>query len=317
MNFFEKIKKIFFKNKTKFLETAVNTEKIVLIAKKEKNSEKVIEILKNHYQELSSSEISQIIIDLPMNKRTEAIEIVQKYLTPYDLYDIALKKLDYQGKLEILEKFQYRLDLEEIFGIFNNLPPDQRTNALNKCIDRFDSFGIEEIIKRYVPLSEKLDCLNKYHEKLSSYSKASIISVLDTERKIRAIRQYEEELNKTDLNDILCETENEKITEVFNVVYNKLTSSQIENIIQYYIPEKEKLSSLYKCCNKLNSATISDIIKYSIPEEQKEEALVTLQNRIESNNIGEIIQLCIKNKDILAKLKNNIYPEDLEYFNYN
>ncbi len=317
MNFFEKIKKIFFKSKTKYLSSGINTDKIISIAKKEKDPEKILEILRNYCQYLSSSELSQIIIDLPISKRTTGIEIAQKYITPYDLYDISLKKLDYNGKLEVLEKFQHRLEPEEIFGLFNNLPPDQRTNALQKCADRLDSFGISEIIIKHIPLYEKLDCLNLYHEKLDSFSKSNIILSLDSERKVMALRKYENELNKTDLNDILCETETSKISEIFEIIYNNLTPNQIENIIQYYIPESEKLSALYKSCDKLNSATISDIIKFSIPESQKEEALVTLQDKIKSNNIGEIIQFCIKSKDILKKVKNNIDPEDLEYFNNN
>lgn len=315
MNFLEKLKSIFFKKKTKYLTAGTDTDKILQLAKKEKDSEKKLNILRNYCYELASSEIAQIIITLPQNRRIEGIEIAQKYITPYDLYDIALKKLDYKGKLEILEKFQHRLDLEDIFGLFNNIPPDQRNTALKKCVDRLDSFGISEIIIKYIPLYEKLDCLNLYHTQLDSSSKASIISNLDTERKTRALTQYGKELNKTDLEDIVCGTESTKVSEVFDVVYAYLTPVQIENIIQYYIPENQKLSALYKSCNKLSSATISDIIKFSIPEHQKEEALVSLQNRIKSNNIGEIIQFCIKGKTILDKVKNNLDAEDIEYFN--
>lgn len=315
MNFLEKLKSIFFKKKTKYITSGIDTDKILQLAKKEKDSEKKLNILRNYCYELTSSEITQIIISLPQNKRIEGIEIAQKYITPYDLSDIALKKLDYKGKLEILEKFQYRLDLEDILSLFNNIPPDQRNTSLKKCADRLDSFGISEIIIKYIPLYEKLDCLNLYHTQLDSSSKASIISNLDPERKIRALTQYGKELNKTDLEDIICNTESTKISEVFDVVYSYLTPVQIENIIQYYIPENQKLSALYKSCNKLGSATISDIIKFSIPENQKEEALVSLQNRIKSNNIGEIIQFCIKGKTILDKVKNNLDAEDIEYFN--
>lgn len=314
MSFLEKLKSIFFRKKTKYITSGIDAQKILQLVKKEKDPNEKLNILRNYFYELSSSEITQIITSLPQNKRIEGIEIAQKYITPYDLYDITLKKLDYKGKLEILEKFQHRLDLEDIFGLFNNIPPDQRSTTLKKCIDRFDSYGISEIIIKYVPLYEKLDCLNLYHNQIDSSSKASIISNLDSERKIRALSQYGKELNKTDLEDIVCNTESNKISEVFNVVYSYLSSSQIENIIQYYIPENQKLSALYKSCNKLSSATISDIIKFSIPENQKEEALVSLQNRIQSNNIGEIIQFCIKGKNVLDKVKNNLDAEDLEYF---
>lgn len=314
MNFFEKLKKIFFKNKTKYLPGEKETFRTVLIAKQEKNPENKLDILRENCHELSSAEITQIILSLPLSRRIEGIELAQKYITPYDLYDIASKKLDYKGKLEILEKFQYRLDQEDIFGLFNLLPPDQRATALSKCIDRFDSFGISEIIKKYIPLYEKLDCLNRYHNQIDNSSKASIISILDSERKIRALKLYSKNLNKTDLNDIICETETNKVSEVFDIIYSYLTPRQIENIIQYYIPESQKLAALYKSCNKLSSATISDIIKFSIPENQKEDALISLQNRIQSNNIGEIIQFCIKGKNILDKVKNNLDVDDLEYF---
>lgn len=314
MSFLEKLKSIFFKKKTKYITSGIDVDKILQLAKKEKDPEKKLNILRNYCYELPSSEITQIVLTLPQNKRVEGIEIAQKYITPYDLYDIASKKLDYKGKLSVLEKFPYRLDLEDIFGLFNSIPPDQRNTALKKCIDRFDSFGISEIVKKYIPLYEKLDCLNLYHNQLDSSSKASIISSLDPERKIRALTQYGKELNKTDLEDIVCNTESTKISEVFDVVYSYLTPVQIENMIQYYIPENQKLSALYKSCNKLSSATISDIIKFSIPENQKEEALVSLQNRIASNNIGEIIQFCIKGKNILDKVRNNLDEEDIDYF---
>ena len=116
------------------------------------------------------------------------------------------------------------------------------------------------------------------------------------------------------MNDIICSTEKEKVFSVLSVVYNDISSNQIEDIITFYIPEQEKLAALYMCCNRLNSSTISDIIKFSIPEEQKEEALVSLQNRIKRNNVGEIIQFCIKGKDVLKKVKDNLYPEDYEFF---
>lgn len=317
MKFFERIKNIFFRSKHQALPESINADKIILLTKKERDPEKVLNILRNYCALLQSSEISQIIYNLPANKRVEGIEIAQKYLTPYDIYDIALKKIDYIGKLEILEKFQYRLDLEDIFQLFNNLPPDQRTNALNKCIDRFDSYSLSEAIKNYIPLYERLECLNLYQDRLDGFSKASIISNLDSQRKIDALRKYEKELNKTDLNDIICQTETSMVAKVLDIVYNELTQQQIADIIQYNIPKEQRLETLYKCCYKLDSSTIADLIKHAIPEEQKEEALVSLQNRIKSNNIGEIIQFCLKSAKVLDKVKNNLDPEDVEFFSNN
>lgn len=314
MSLFEKIKRIFFKNKFQTLSEGFNSEDIINLAKKEKNPEKILEILNNNVTQLQSAEIAQIISMLPNNYRIQGIEIVQKYITPYDLYDLALKKLDSTGKIEVLEKFQTRLDLEDIFQLFNNLPPDKRVTALNKCIERFESYSLSEVIQKYIPLYERLNCLNLYKNKLDASSKSLIIGTLDTKRKILALQQYNKEINKTDLYNIVCETEQNKISEVLDVVSNKLTSQQISDIIQYHIPENQRLTSLYKCCYRLEGSKISDLIKFSIPEEQKEEALIALQNRMKSNNIGEIIQFCVRSKKALDKVKHNLDPEDVEFF---
>ena len=61
MNFFERIKRIFFKNNIKAISTGFNTENVLKAIKKEKNSEKSISILENYCSELSSAEIIQAI----------------------------------------------------------------------------------------------------------------------------------------------------------------------------------------------------------------------------------------------------------------
>lgn len=315
MKLLEKIKAIFFKRKVKALpEVSNEIEKIVLLAVKEKNTDKVLDILRMYCFEMSSNSIIHIIAHLPMKKRVEGIEIAQKYITPYDLSDLAMRKLDFEGKINVLEKFQNRLDLEDMYSLLNNIPPDQRVNALKRCVDRFDSFALSEVIKRYVPLYDRLDCLNLYHNRLDGSAKANIIKELDADRKFAALGKYQKELNKTDLYDIVCSTEANRISDVLNVVYNNLTSKQISDIIQYYVPEKRKLETLYKCCYRLDSSTISDLIKYTVPEEQKEEALISLQNRIKSNNIGEILQLCVRSVNALKKVQHNLDAEDVEYF---
>ncbi len=317
MKFLERIKQILFGNKIKAISSGTDVKNIITIIKKEKNHDVALNILKNNLTQLSSSDIVEIISTFPMNKRVEALQIAKKFITTYDLYELTIKKLDYNGKLTILESYQYNLDLDDIFGIFNNLPPDQRKNALSKCIERFDSYEITELIKKYVPLYERLDCLNLYHEKLDGFLKASIIDTLDSQSKISALKKYSKEINQTNLFNIICNSETSKIPELLDIVYNQLTSKQISDIIQYHISEEKKLESLYKCCSRLTSSTISDLIKYSIPESQKEEALIALQNRIKSNNIGEILQLCIKSKRVLDKVKHNLYEEDIEYFTNN
>ncbi|MGN1330961.1 MAG: hypothetical protein ACI4VN_06520 [Clostridia bacterium] len=315
MNFFEKIKRIFIKDKVKALPSeSTDISKIVLLATRERDPENVLDILHNHAYAMKSSDIVQIIGHMPMKSRMSAIIVSNKYITPYDLAEFALKKLDYLGKIDVLEKFQYRLDLEDIYQLFNSLPPDQRLNALRKCSDRFDSFGIAEVIKNYVPLYERLDALNIYRLKLDGFSKATIIRKLDGEGKVKALELYAKEINQNDLEDIVCETESDKMPDVLNMAYHYLSCNQIADIIKYNIPITRKLEMLYKCCYKLDSATISDLIKFSIPEESREEALIALQNRMDKTNVGEVLQFCTKSLKVLKKVQHNLYPEDVEYF---
>ena len=314
MKFFEWIKSIFHKDKTLALGTAYDN-RYVSRAQVAKDPDSVIGYLRQNVAELESSEIAEMIEKLPQGRRIEAVEIAQKHLTPFDLSDITVNKLSAEEKIEVLDKFDFRLDLEDIYAIFDNLTPDQRLNALKKCVDRFDSISLAELIMKYMPLYERLDCLNLYHDRLEESSKALIIESLDPDRKISALKQYGKTLNKTDLNDIIRNTPKERVFSVLSVVYNDISSNQIEDIITFFVPEKEKLAALYMCCNRLNSSTISDLIKYTIPEDQKEEALVALQNRIKSNNIGEILQFYVKSLNALKKVQHNLDKEDVEYFN--
>lgn len=316
MKFLEWVKSLFSKNKTKYLGTAYDN-RYVSKSRYTNDPEGLLGYLRQNCQEMASSEITDLINELPDNRKIEAIEITKKHLTPYDLADIAVNSLTQAGKLEVLEKFQNRLDLDDIYNIFDSITPDQRINALKKCVDRFDSISLAEIIMKHIPLYERLDSLNLYHERLDESSKALIIESLDGARKVQALKNYGKTLNKTDLKDIICNTEKEKVLSVLSVVYNDISSSQIEDIITFYIPEKEKLAALYMCCNRLNSSTISDIIKFTIPEDQKEEALISLQNRIKPNNIGEILQFYVKSLNALKKVQHNLDKEDVEFFNNN
>ncbi len=314
MKFFERIKQILFGKKNKAISTGIDVEAIIKAIKSEKDSDAALNIIRNYVYVLSSADLIQLILALPQNAQIKGIEIAQKHITPYDLYELTIKKLNYKSKIDVLEKFHDKLDLEDIFGIFNSLVPDQRSAALDKCIEHFDSLGISEIICNYIPLYERLECLNKYHDLLDGFSKANIISKLDTERKIEALKLYVKEINKTDLNTIIVDSEPSKMSELLDIAYNYLTTKQIYDIIQLHIPSEKKLETLYKCCSQLNSSTISDLIKYSIPEEQKGDALIALQNRIKSNNIGDILQFCIQGKKVLEKVKHNLDAEDLEFF---
>ena len=315
MKFFERIKKFFFSKHIKTLPSeGLEIDKIVLLAVDEREPEKVMDVLRNRGADIMSESIVHIISHLPLDRRLEAIELCADYIDPYDLSDLALKKLDYNGKIAILEKFQDSFDLEDLYKLFGNIPPDQRATALSRCIDRLDSLGISDVIKNYVPLYDRLDCLNKYCDKLDGFSKARVIEGLDSARKVVALKTYVGEINKTDLYDIVCGTETGSICDVLDVAYQNMTSKQIMDVIQYYVPDEKKLETMYKCCNNMDSATISDLIKFVIPDNQKEEALIAMQNRINVNNVGDILQFCVKTVSALKKVQHNLDPEDVEFF---
>lgn len=318
MNLFERIKRIFFKSKVKALpEESTEIQKIVLLATRERDSKKVLEILTNHAQFMKSSDIIQIISHLPIKDRVEAIRISNKYITPYDLAELSIKKLNYEGKIQVLKEFENRLDLEDIYQLFNSITPDQRFNALKKCADRFDSFGMAEIIDRYIPLYERLDALNLYRYDLDGSAKAKVIQNLDDDRKIIALKKYAKEINKTDLEDIICNAKEDKIPDVLSVACNYLSAQQIADIIRYNVSEERKLEMLYKCCYKLDSALISDLIKFTVPQESREEALIALQNRMDKTNVGEVFQFCTRSLSVFKKIQHNLDAEDIEYFKKN
>lgn len=318
MNLFERIKRIFIKEKIKAIsDESTDIHKIVLLATREHDAQKVLEILTNHVSFMKSSDIIQIISHLPMKNRVEAIKISNKYITPYDLAELSIKKLNYEGKIEILQKFENRLDLEDIYQLFNSITPDQRFNALKKCVDRFDSYGIAEIIDRYIPLYERLDALNMYRSRLDGAAKASIIQNIDDDRKIIALKTYAKEINRTDLEDIVCSAKIDKVPDILDVTHNYLSAQQIADVIRYNVSEERKLEMLYKCCYKLDSAIISDLIKFTVPQESREEALIALQNRMDKTNVGEVFQFCTRSLSVFQKIKHNLDSEDVEYFKNN
>ena len=140
---------------------------------------------------------------------------------------------------------------------------------------------------------------------------------MDDNRKVSALKTYAKEINKTDLEDIVCNTREDKIPDALNVVYNYLSAGQIADIIRYNVSEKRKLEMLYKCCYKLDSAIISDLIKFTVPQESREEALIALQNRMDKTNVGEVFQFCTKSLSVFQKIQHNLDPEDVEYFKNN
>ena len=152
MKLFEKIKSIFFKNKVKALpEASIETEKVVLLAVKERDPEKVLDILRTYCFEMNSNSIVHIIAHLPMKRRVEGIEIAQKYITPYDLSDLALRKLDYNGKISDIYCYSIKISVN---GFFRTVPHTSIISTIfsNETSDRsWHSRGVPGPSCRRIP----------------------------------------------------------------------------------------------------------------------------------------------------------------------
>lgn len=312
MNFFVKLKNILFKNKTKRLPSESDTEKVIKLALKEKNPDRILEILNNTGYSLTSSEITSLIENLPISKRVSGMKVAKRYITPYDLFELINKKLDTNNKIIALEEFQNQLDLYDIYTIFDNLPPDKRTESLEKCIDRFDSVSLGEMIKLYIPLVERADNLYKYEELIDSYSKVDIIKKILPKETLTALEKYKNEISHNNIADIITNLPSNNTFEALSICYDKLTMNEIRDIIMYNIPEFQKLKALKCCAKKLNISIITDIIKYSISENEKEYAILDLADLLDISHIEEIVQDLKVSSVFLEVLSTKFVKDDIK-----
>ena len=290
MGILSKIKNMFSKKKVKKLAASTNTDKTVKLALREKNPDRILDILTNCGSTLTSNEIMTIILKLPINKRLDGMRAAKRHLTPYDLFEIINNKLDGNNKLHALEEFQNQLDLYDIYKIFDNLSPDKRTAALEICLDRFDSFSLGELIKLYIPLVERSDMLYKYDELIDSFSKADIIKKMIPDETIKALEKYGSELNSNNICEIITSMPMSHITQALKTTYKYLNQNQIRDIIMYNIPEYQRLEALESCSDVLDISIKTDIIKYSIPDKDKETAVTDLADSLDSDHVSNIIE---------------------------
>lgn len=289
MRFFSRIKNIFFKRKMKLLSDSPNTDKAVELALKEKNPEKIIDILNNTSNILTSNEIATIISKLPIKKRLEGMIIARKNINAYDLYELIDKKLDNLSKVNAIKEFQDDLNLYELFGIFNNLSPDRRTEALEQCIDRFDPSSLGELIESYIPLSERGDMLYKYDSIIDPFSKTQIIMKMIPDEGVEALKKYCNEINSNNIFYIINSFPTTYISDALRFSYKNLNSNQIRNIIMYKVPEEQRLNLLEICSEKLDIAARTDIIKYGISESEIETAVTAISDYLDVEHVSSII----------------------------
>ncbi|MBR3132679.1 MAG: hypothetical protein IKG42_01135 [Clostridia bacterium] len=290
MKFFSRIKNIFFKRKMKLLMPGPDVDKTAQIALKERNPDKIIEILNNSSYILTSEEISTLISRLPIKRRVEGMKIAKNYLMPYDLFELINNKLDNLSKVEAISEFQDNIDLYEIYEIFNNMAPDRRVAALEKCIDRFDPASLGELIETYIPISERGDMLYKYDSLIDSFSKAAIIMKMIPDESIDALKKYCGEINSSNICYIISSLPSTHVAGALRVSYNQLNSNQIRNIIMYNVPEKQRVDLLEICSDKLDISARTDIIRYGIPEKEIENAVTALADYLDKEHVSGIVE---------------------------
>ena len=99
---FEKIKNFFKSKHMKRIAESSDTSKLFWLIKKEKDIGKIQCMLSNYVTVLSSDEILEIISKMPVKNRLNMLSSYKRYITPYDLSEFIVKKLDTDWKIKAL-----------------------------------------------------------------------------------------------------------------------------------------------------------------------------------------------------------------------
>ncbi len=311
---FEKIKNFFKSKHMKRIAESSDTSKLFWLIKKEKDIGKIQCMLSNYVTVLSSDEILEIISKMPVKNRLDMLSSYKRYITPYDLSEFIVKKLDTDWKIKALNEFKDILDIFDIYKIFENISPDKRIEALDVIVDRLDSSNLADMIKKYVPYSQRKEAILKYDNQLDVFSKVGIIKKMPSNDIAEVLEKYKDILSSSNILEILDKVPSSKIEKVINVVKDKLTSSSLADIITYKALEKDRLNLLLECSDYIEPAMIADIIKNALDNENRKIAILHLKDKLDEKLIGEIVQYYLKDdKELIEQLKNNMYEEDYNY----
>ena len=311
---FEKIKNFFKSKHMKRIAESSDTSKLFWLIKKEKDIGKIQCMLSNYVTVLSSDEIIEIISKMPVKNRLDMLSSYKRYITPYDLSEFIVKKLDTDWKIKALNEFKDILDIFDIYKIFENISPDKRIEALDVIVDRLDSSNLADMIKKYVPYSQRKEAILKYDNQLDVFSKVGIIKKMPSNDIAEVLEKYKDILSSSNILEILDKVPSGKIEKVINVVKDKLTSSSLADIITYKALEKDRLNLLLECSDYIEPAMIADIIKNALDNENRKIAILHLKDKLDEKLIGEIVQYYLKDdKELIEQLKNNMYEEDYNY----
>lgn len=311
---FEKIKNFFKSKHMKRIAESSDTSKLFWLIKKEKDIGKIQCMLSNYVTVLSSDEIIEIISKMPVKNRLDMLSSYKRYITPYDLSEFIVKKLDTDWKIKALNEFKDILDIFDIYKIFENISPDKRIEALDVIVDRLDSSNLADMIKKYVPYSQRKEAILKYDNQLDVFSKVGIIKKMPSNDIAEVLEKYKDILSSSNILEILDKVPSSKIEKVINVVKDKLTSSSLADIITYKALEKDRLNLLLECSDYIEPAMIADIVKNALDNENRKIAILHLKDKLDEKLIGEIVQYYLKDdKELIEQLKNNMYEEDYNY----
>lgn len=311
---FEKIKNFFKSKHMKRIAESSDTSRLFWLIKKEKDIGKIQCMLSNYVTVLSSDEILEIISKMPVKNRLDMLSSYKRYITPYDLSEFIVKKLDTDWKIKALNEFKDILDIFDIYKIFENISPDKRIEALDVIVDRLDSSNLADMIKKYVPYSQRKEAILKYDNQLDVFSKVGIIKKMPSNDIAEVLEKYKDILSSSNILEILDKVPSSKIEKVINVVKDKLTSSSLADIIIYKALEEDRLNLLLECSDYIEPAMIADIIKNALDNENRKIAILHLKDKLDEKLIGEIVQYYLKDdKELIEQLKNNMYEEDYNY----
>lgn len=311
---FEKIKNFFKSKHMKRIAESSDTSRLFWLIKKEKDIGKIQCMLSNYVTVLSSDEILEIISKMPVKNRLDMLSSYKRYITPYDLSEFIVKKLDTDWKIKALNEFKDILDIFDIYKIFENISPDKRIEALDVIVDRLDSSNLADMIKKYVPYSQRKEAILKYDNQLDVFSKVGIIKKMPSNDIAEVLEKYKDILSSSNILEILDKVPSSKIEKVINVVKDKLTSSSLADMITYKALEKDRLNLLLECSDYIEPAMIADIIKNALDNENRKIAILHLKDKLDEKLIGEIVQYYLKDdKELIEQLKNNMYEEDYNY----
>lgn len=166
--------------------------------------------------------------------------------------------------------------------------PENIKNILGNYISILTSSEIIDIVSKLL-INDRMQTLLKYKEYVAPYDLSEfIIKKLDTERKIVALKEFQMQLDLYDIYNIFDTISPDRREEALDTIIDRFDGYAISEIIQKYIPFRQRKFILYKYEDVIDSISkVSIILK--MPMEDKLEATEKYANEISKINMAEIV----------------------------